>query len=57
MTTTTMQSVFTEILDFLSEENVPGTNVVYEDMKQFFITPQQSQTPPPPATNNDNLQG
>jgi hypothetical protein len=38
---------------FLSEENVPGTNVVYEDMKQFFITAQQPQTPPPPVTNND----
>lgn len=41
---------------FLSEENVPGTNVVYEDMKQFFITAQQPQTAPPPATNNDTPQ-
>ncbi|UDQ56056.1 hypothetical protein [Chryseobacterium indologenes] len=41
---------------FLSEENVPGTNVVYEDMKQFFIIPQQPQSPPPPASNNDNPQ-
>lgn len=44
-------------LRFLSEENVPGTNVVYEDMKQFFITPQQPQSPPPPPSNNDNPQG
>lgn len=36
-------------IKFLSEENVPGTNVVYEDMKQFFITSAQTpaaQTPP-----------
>ncbi|MEJ5049760.1 hypothetical protein WH221_07955 [Chryseobacterium culicis] len=34
---------------FLSEENVPGTNVIYDDMRQFFVTtqtPQQIQTPP-----------
>lgn len=40
---------------FLSEENVPGTNVVYEDMKQFFVTSSPSQTPvisPPPADNS-----
>ncbi|AZA77327.1 hypothetical protein EG347_07305 [Chryseobacterium sp. G0186] len=39
---------------FLSEENVPGTNVMYEDMKQFFVsgsTSQQTQVPPP-ANNN-----
>ncbi|WP_336958890.1 hypothetical protein [Chryseobacterium contaminans] len=42
---------------FLSEENVPGTNVVYEDMKQFFIIPQQPQSPPPPPSNSDNPQG
>ncbi len=24
---------------YLSSENVPGTNVIYNDMKQFFIAP------------------
>ncbi|WDF45622.1 hypothetical protein PQ459_12005 [Chryseobacterium sp. KACC 21268] len=24
---------------YLSSENVPGTNVIYDDMKQFFIAP------------------
>lgn len=24
---------------YLSNENVPGTNVIYDDMKQFFIAP------------------
>ena len=24
---------------YLSSENVPGTNVIYDDMKQFFISP------------------
>lgn len=33
---------------FLSEENVPGTNVIYEDMKQFFVT--SSPSTPPEAT-------
>ena len=32
---------------YLSGENVPGTNVIYDDMKQFFVT---SVTTPPPAT-------
>lgn len=35
---------------FLSGENVPGTNVIYEDMKQFFVsstpTPTSPDTPP-----------
>jgi methyl coenzyme M reductase subunit C-like uncharacterized protein (methanogenesis marker protein 7) len=36
-------------IKFLSGENVPGTNVIYEDMKQFFITsgPSTASTPPP----------
>lgn len=45
---------------FLSGENVPGTNVIYEDMKQFFIAPstsQPTQTPTPPPPSNDNKQG
>jgi len=40
-------------IKFLSEENVPGTNVIYEDMKQFFITSSQTpvaQTPPPDSS-------
>ncbi|ROI06570.1 hypothetical protein EGI16_01290 [Chryseobacterium sp. G0240] len=44
---------------FLSGENVPGTNVIYEDMKQFFVTssPSQSTQPPtPPPVNNGNKQ-
>lgn len=43
---------------FLSEENVPGTNVIYEDLKQFFVTsPQTPVTPPPPANNTDSQPG
>lgn len=41
---------------FLSGENVPGTNVIYEDMKQFFVTTsptQQTQTPTPPPANEN----
>lgn len=42
---------------FLSEENVPGTNVIYEDLKQFFATsPQTPVTPPPPPANNTDSQ-
>lgn len=28
-------------IKFLSGENVPGTNVIYEDMKQFFVAATQ----------------
>ncbi|SFN04803.1 hypothetical protein SAMN05421594_0631 [Chryseobacterium oleae] len=45
---------------FLSEENVPGTNVIYEDLKQFFVTSPQTPVtppPPPPADNNDSQPG
>lgn len=35
-------------LKYLSGENVPGTNVIYEDMKQFFVTPAPAPTPPAP---------
>lgn len=44
---------------FLSEENVPGTNVIYEDLKQFFVTsPQTPGTPgtPQAPTNNSSSQ-
>lgn len=41
-------------LRFLSEENVPGTNVIYEDMKQFFITSQVSRPIPPPPVSDEN---
>jgi len=34
---------------FLSEENVPGTNVIYEDMRQFFMTSTPSSPSTPPA--------
>ncbi|UKB82614.1 hypothetical protein LF887_16545 [Chryseobacterium sp. MEBOG06] len=39
---------------FLSGENVPGTNVIYEDMKQFFITssPTTPEAPQRPADNS-----
>ncbi|MFZ4929601.1 hypothetical protein [Chryseobacterium sp. Mn2064] len=46
---------FYRSIRYLSEENVPGTNVVYEGMKQFFISGQTSgqvQTPPPSSNNN-----
>ena len=36
-------------MKYLSGENVPGTNVIYDDMKQFFVT--TSTTPTPPAEN------
>ncbi|SEW09426.1 hypothetical protein SAMN05421841_0997 [Chryseobacterium wanjuense] len=29
-------------MKFLAGENVPGTNVIYEDMKQFFVPPTTS---------------
>lgn len=41
---------------FLSEENVPGTNVIYEDMKQFFVTSPQTPVIPKPPTNNTDSQ-
>jgi len=31
---------------YLSGENVPGTNVIYEDMKQFFDTSSASAVSP-----------
>jgi hypothetical protein len=37
-----MPSVSTEAIRYLSEENVPGTNVIYEGMKQFFVAGQTS---------------
>lgn len=39
-------------MKFLSGENVPGTNVIYEDMKQFFIT---TATSTPPVTPSDEV--
>ena len=36
-------------MKYLSGENVPGTNVIYDDMKQFFVT--TSTTPTPPTEN------
>ena len=39
-------------MKFLSGENVPGTNVIYEDMKQFFITATSST---PPVTPSDDV--
>lgn len=39
-------------MKFLSGENVPGTNVIYEDMKQFFVTTGAST---PPAAPSDDL--
>ncbi|WP_114819211.1 hypothetical protein [Chryseobacterium sp. KLBC 52] len=39
-------------MKFLSGENVPGTNVIYEDLKQFFITTTPST---PPVTPSDDL--
>ena len=39
-------------LKFLSGENVPGTNVIYEDMKQFFVT---TGTSAPPVPHSDDV--
>lgn len=39
-------------MKFLSGENVPGTNAIYEDMKQFFITTTPST---PPVTPSDDV--
>jgi len=39
-------------MKFLSGENVPGTNVIYEDMKQFFVTTGSST---PPAAPSDDI--
>ncbi|MFP8894572.1 hypothetical protein [Chryseobacterium sp. EZn1] len=39
-------------MKFLSGENVPGTNTIYEDMKQFFITTTPST---PPVTPSDDV--
>ncbi|EJL68691.1 hypothetical protein [Chryseobacterium populi] len=35
-------------LKYLSGENVPGTNVIYEDMRQFFVTITPTATPQDP---------
>lgn len=35
-------------LKYLSGENVPGTNVIYEDMRQFFVTAAPATIPPAP---------
>lgn len=46
---------FYRSIRYLSEENVPGTNVIYEGMKQFFVVGQtsgQTQTPPPSSSPN-----
>jgi len=34
-------------MKYLSEENVPGSNVIYTDMKQFFITTSAQKTTNP----------
>lgn len=39
-------------MKFLSGENVPGTNVIYEDLKQFFVTTAPST---PPVTPSDDI--
>ncbi|KQT24120.1 hypothetical protein ASG22_08880 [Chryseobacterium sp. Leaf405] len=39
-------------MKYLSEENVPGSNVIYTDMKQFFITT-SAQKPTNPTENVD----
>jgi hypothetical protein len=39
-------------MKFLSGENVPGTNVIYEDLKQFFVTAAPST---PPVTPSDDI--
>lgn len=41
-------------LKFLSGENVPGTNVIYEDMKQFFVTAGPSTSPVTPSDDVKN---
>lgn len=35
---------------YLSEENVPGSNVIYSDMKQFFVTTSAQKTTAPTET-------
>ena len=42
-------------MKFLSGENVPGTNVIYDDMKQFFVynTPTTTSPTTPDTANND----
>ncbi|WP_367118494.1 hypothetical protein [Chryseobacterium sp.] len=41
-------------MKFLSGENVPGTNVIYEDMKQFFVTTATSTSPVTPSDDVKN---
>jgi len=38
---------------FLSGENVPGTNVIYEDMKQFFVASPDAPLPPQSTETNN----
>ncbi|KFE96994.1 hypothetical protein [Chryseobacterium luteum] len=40
-------------IKFLSGENVPGTNVIYEDMRQFFVTSATAATSTPPPAGPD----
>ncbi|WP_299183993.1 hypothetical protein [uncultured Chryseobacterium sp.] len=39
---------------YLSGENVPGTNVIYDDMKQFFVTSVATPPPATPSNGSDN---
>jgi hypothetical protein len=41
-------------MKFLSGENVPGTNVIYDDLKQFFVYSNPSApSPATPDTSNN----
>jgi len=44
---------FYRSIKFLSGENVPGSNVIYEDMRQFFATSSPEKPTPPPAPTDD----
>lgn len=41
-------------LRYLSGENVPGTNVIYDDMKQFFVSTVSSTSPESPSEDSNN---
>lgn len=41
-------------IKFLSGENVPGTNVIYDDMKQFFSSSIVQAPPTPTPEQADN---
>lgn len=45
---------FYRSIRYLSEENVPGTNVIYDDMKQFFVAGQTSGPTETPSTSGSN---